>query len=625
MAKQRPVQHQDCRKKGLLAGPHKHVIQVKNDQGKVKTMLIDPSVFDKLMAKRNMNLNQKSTASSAAKPSDTTCRTKRVNHFLKDIPSSSSTVDSKEIKVETDESISSSQQDCKIESLHGSKASDISHPSAKQEDSKDDVEIIDVKKGMNKSGDMEKEKANDPHSCNDISSEKQLDEEGKVDSEDKSLSFSTSESLEVKKQSDSISKESIGKSIKLEEDRLDIDQISRLTVKHLVDTVVSKLGDEEKLKNSENKSQSESSDSMDIDVKEETASKEEKMEVDESTSSTDEKEGTSKEEKKSTEDISSKDLGHRKLKTELVNVSLGIVSANRILYPKIAKKAPVLDELLARRMMLQSIEEKELNLTYGEETIAKAKLGKEVFSEIKDPEEDKEDQTQAEVLEEGFPLGGIYVYDCYSSICREAAGKLTKKKGPKNHEMLCYSPMCRLKYCMQYSKKKKEDQLKAAEIEKLQKKFDEIESKRMYSNGRISGKVHLKMLPGEVANLKKPNGKFPVSSSFRTALTKKSSILILPQYELNKIARTGGRYFNPLGFTNTPKANAWAWPYPCGRPLFRTAWQYRVIHADSLPCAALHMRILQAVIRWDDILVSISKSFLRMPFFILTKCCIICR
>lgn len=64
----------------------------------------------------------------------------------------------------------------------------------------------------------------------------------------------------------------------------------------------------------------------------------------------------------------------RKFKTDLVNVSLGIVSANRILYPKIAHRAVQLDSLLARRMKLQVMEEKELLDTYGEEMLEKAKL-----------------------------------------------------------------------------------------------------------------------------------------------------------------------------------------------------------------------------------------------------------
>jgi len=123
-----------------------------------------------------------------------------------------------------------------------------------------------------------------------------------------------------------------------------------------------------------------------------------------------------------------------------------------------------------------------------------------------------------------------------------------------------------------------------------------------------SAKIYLKKLPEQVKK-KRNQVKYPMTSTFKSSLSKQPSILILPSYELKKLARTAGRQFSPSGFSSVPKPGSWGWPYPCGRPFFKTSWQYKAVHSATLSAAALQLRILWACIRWDDIQVLKSLCY----------------
>ncbi|CAL1541774.1 unnamed protein product, partial [Lymnaea stagnalis] len=95
------------------------------------------------------------------------------------------------------------------------------------------------------------------------------------------------------------------------------------------------------------------------------------------------------------------------------------------------------------------------------------------------------------------------------------------------------------------------------------------------------------------------NGRLPMCHKFETP-SKKKSVLILERNELRKIARQGSKRESAL-FNYNCKMNNVCWPYPCPRPLFKTAWRYRTMTLQSLSAAALQLRILWACIKWDDL------------------------
>ncbi|XP_076674855.1 nucleosome-remodeling factor subunit NURF301 E(bx) isoform X2 [Andrena cerasifolii] len=125
-------------------------------------------------------------------------------------------------------------------------------------------------------------------------------------------------------------------------------------------------------------------------------------------------------------------------------------------------------------------------------------------------------------------------------------------------------------------------------------------TERVYSAISTEGKIYLKKVAISLADRKKKRTpvKYPLCSTFCTK-NKYRSILLLPQHELRKLARVGGRI--PVqGFHHMAKANLSVWPYPCPRPLFKTCWLYRTVGIKSLSAAALQLRILWGCLRWDD-------------------------
>ncbi|GFR88529.1 nucleosome-remodeling factor subunit BPTF-like, partial [Elysia marginata] len=96
-------------------------------------------------------------------------------------------------------------------------------------------------------------------------------------------------------------------------------------------------------------------------------------------------------------------------------------------------------------------------------------------------------------------------------------------------------------------------------------------------------------------------GRLPAVHKFET-ISKKRSVLILERHELRKMARVGSKRESAM-FNYNCKMNPVHWPYPCPRPVFRTAWRYRTMNLQSLSAAALQLRILWSCIKWDDMAV----------------------
>lgn len=119
--------------------------------------------------------------------------------------------------------------------------------------------------------------------------------------------------------------------------------------------------------------------------------------------------------------------------------------------------------------------------------------------------------------------------------------------------------------------------------------------KRLFSTDNTKLKIYLRRFESVDKNVQY---KYPVPPHFRITPALRS-LLLLSKFELQKLARIGGRVF-PFGFHNAAKTNTAVWPYPCLRPLFKTCWVYRTLTQKSLAAMALQLRIIWTCMRWDD-------------------------
>lgn len=119
--------------------------------------------------------------------------------------------------------------------------------------------------------------------------------------------------------------------------------------------------------------------------------------------------------------------------------------------------------------------------------------------------------------------------------------------------------------------------------------------KRRFSTTNTKLKIYLRCVESIESNVQ---FQYPVPPHFQIT-SKIKSLLLLPKFELQKLARIGGKVY-PNGFHNGAKTNSTVWPYPCLRPLFRTCWIYRTLTQKSLAAMALQLRIVWTCMRWDD-------------------------
>lgn len=95
---------------------------------------------------------------------------------------------------------------------------------------------------------------------------------------------------------------------------------------------------------------------------------------------------------------------------------------------------------------------------------------------------------------------------------------------------------------------------------------------------------------------------------FLTKKTKIRSILILPDLELRKLARSGGLR-ETRSFSYTAKQNNYVWPYGMTpRPSLRTCWLYRNRIVDTIQDVALQLKVIHTCIRWEELQVRPPSS-----------------
>jgi nucleosome-remodeling factor subunit BPTF len=116
---------------------------------------------------------------------------------------------------------------------------------------------------------------------------------------------------------------------------------------------------------------------------------------------------------------------------------------------------------------------------------------------------------------------------------------------------------------------------------------------------KITDKIHLpKITKGGMKKKSAKKTSLPPAHKFVTPSGKKS-LFVLERWEGRKLARKGGK-IEVTGFKYECKMSNVNWPYPCPRPLFKSAFNYRLQTIKSLAAAALHLRIFWTCIRWDD-------------------------
>jgi len=199
---------------------------------------------------------------------------------------------------------------------------------------------------------------------------------------------------------------------------------------------------------------------------------------------------------------------------------------------------------------------------------------------------------------------------------REEKKELEKSKG-KEKKNECYSFLCRTgpsstQTCYSYSclmSQKKEKELKEKqEAEEAEKKAAELAQEVGICNGRVYLRriVRIDGSPQFLPKISlKPKGlskgSLPPCHRFVTHRGQKKSILVLPDHDLKKLARSGSLR-EVFGFNYNGKLNHAIWPYhTTPRPVLRTSWLFRNQRIESIHAVALQLKTIWASIRWDDI------------------------
>ncbi|KAL4240135.1 hypothetical protein ACF0H5_000929 [Mactra antiquata] len=116
---------------------------------------------------------------------------------------------------------------------------------------------------------------------------------------------------------------------------------------------------------------------------------------------------------------------------------------------------------------------------------------------------------------------------------------------------------------------------------------------------KIQDKVQLlKVTKGGIKKKTTKKTALPPAHKFITPSGTKS-LFVLEKWEVSRLSRKGGKV-EVHGFKYECKMSNVNWPYPCPRPLFKTAFNFRLQTIKSLAAAAIHLKIFWACVRWDD-------------------------
>ena len=246
-------------------------------------------------------------------------------------------------------------------------------------------------------------------------------------------------------------------------------------------------------------------------------------------------------------------------------------SVKRYVYPKIYKKCKVLDTLLERRILMKQIEDK---------------------NESKDIKTEATNESQ--VMSDDEKL----ISKCYSCWCRS-----DPNSDAKDLQNTCYSSVCR----SETNRKQTITSIKTENHCKEDIRIEECHDSDQIANCcqtvslakiiKVNGVLQIAKRIGR----KHVKGQLPPCPRFTSSKGKRKSILILPQFELKRLSRSGALR-EVSGFSYTAKTNPSIWPYgQTPRPIFRTSWLYRNQKIESIHGVATQLKVLWASIRWDDL------------------------
>jgi len=264
-----------------------------------------------------------------------------------------------------------------------------------------------------------------------------------------------------------------------------------------------------------------------------------------------------------------------------INISkrLAEEGEKRFLYPKLYKRCKVLDSLLERRVLMKEIEDR----------VEK--------NDIKKEETKSEEEANKKVVEDESLIA-----KCYSASCRSGNDSEDKDK-----VKTCYSSVCRLKLL-----KPKEEPVDLNKVKEEVNNDDSILADESEGSDVIADccgvislakiiKVNGVAQIGKKIGRKHAKGQLPPCPRFTSSKGKRKSILILPQFELKRLSRSGALR-EVSGFSYTAKVNNYIWPYGMTpRPIFRTSWLFRNQKIESVHGVATQLRVLWASVRWDDL------------------------
>ncbi|VDM60265.1 unnamed protein product [Angiostrongylus costaricensis] len=175
---------------------------------------------------------------------------------------------------------------------------------------------------------------------------------------------------------------------------------------------------------------------------------------------------------------------------------------------------------------------------------------------------------------------------CYSPSCRPGAVMSDTTAGYQP----CYSQNCRRK------KSNSDGMLN------LSSSLDELETLSVDTSGVVKAYDQSRTTTPRTGVLGEDlPWPLPEVHRFVSRGSRRTSIFVIPQVTLRRLAKSGGRkaIYVP-SFSSTAKGNLQYWNYPAPRPCFDLCWRWLTANCTSLQSVALQLRILWASVRWLD-------------------------
>lgn len=248
------------------------------------------------------------------------------------------------------------------------------------------------------------------------------------------------------------------------------------------------------------------------------------------------------------------------------NVYTGTWNSNDDAYTtRFKNNMRILESLLERRLLQQHIAERDEKAKEADTTA--------------DAEDNEEE---------------LYTKHCYSTLC---------KSNHTSQLYNCYSYGCRMQLKINREKELEEDRKRlereaADEASACDSIADCKARVYLHKIVKVNGTLQLAKRTGKRLLGK---GQLPPCHRFTTNKGQRKSILVLPKFELKRLARSGSLR-EVTGFSYTCKLNSYIWPFhTTPRPVLRTCWLFRNQRVSTIHAVSNQLRLLWGMVRWDDL------------------------